>query len=157
MIHALLMFLVYFLSSTFRFFFSLLFVPGFDKAPRYMTCVSRVFPPVSPQRKKKMERKWQYPQTIFYSITDWITPVTSKATFQSQPFTVKLHYKKLPEYHLQMTWAPLDPTLSPISEEMDCISKLWTSGLQTSRKQRSLIGHDHFHPSDWCWRFFSFH
>lgn len=51
-IHALLMSLVYFLSSTFRIFFSLLFVPGFDKAPRYMTCVSSFFPPKSPQEKK---------------------------------------------------------------------------------------------------------
>lgn len=34
-------------------FFCFLFVPGFDKALRYMTCVSSVFPPISLQEKKK--------------------------------------------------------------------------------------------------------
>lgn len=43
MIHALLILLVYFPSSTFRFFLPLMFVPGFDKALRYFTCVGNIF------------------------------------------------------------------------------------------------------------------
>lgn len=75
-------------------FSTLMFVPGFDKALRCLTCVGNFFfffPEGLLRKKKKKERKWQYSKTIFYSISGWIAPAASKVTLRGFPFTAKSH------------------------------------------------------------------
>lgn len=131
-------------------FFSLMFVPGFDKALRYLTCVGNFPPPQCLLRKKKIKGNDSIPKPSFIPWVEGLHLLHLRSLLLF-PFTVKLHEKTPQEYQMAMGWgAASGLTLAILGRKrLPNINRLLALSFHTSRQH-------HSHTNGWCWGFFSF-